>query len=408
MQSPLLGARVGAFSPPLLRTKKIASSAASKINAIAMHLGLPVGALTASFNNTSSSSSPSSSAFSTSATNSAQAATEGDANLPPLKEKTEGKAHPVVIVGSGPAGHTAAIYCARARLEPIMYEGFMAGGVAPGGQLTTTTEVENFPGFPKGISGPDMMDLFREQSVHHGTQIHTETISKVDLKSWPFKLWLEGKETDLPILARSLIIATGATARRMRIPGEEKYWQAGISACAVCDGAAPLFRKKPLAVVGGGDSAAEEATFLTKYASKVYVLGFQGYGGKAVGKPKIEVVWNVVPVEAKGNGKVLESLEVEDTKTGERRSLAVNGLFYAIGHVPNTSFLVDENGKSQIELDDAGYIKVQAGTSYTNVEGVFAAGDVQDRRYRQAVTAAGSGCMAALDAERWLELQGHH
>ncbi|KAJ3102167.1 thioredoxin-disulfide reductase [Phlyctochytrium planicorne] len=377
-----------------------------------MHLIPPatvVSAVSTPATNNPTSSGTSSHAFSTSS--------GGSTTPAPIAEKVEGgDVHPVVIVGSGPAGHTAAIYCARARLRPVMYEGFMAGGIAPGGQLTTTTEVENFPGFPKGISGTGMMDLFRQQSVNLGTTIHTETITKVDLKSWPFKLWLEGKENYDPLLARSIIVATGATARRMRIPGEEQYWNAGISACAVCDGAAPLFRKKPLAVVGGGDSAAEEATFLTKYASKVYVLvrrdklrASKVMGERLLANPKIEVIWNVVPVAAEGDGNLLQNLVLEDTKTKERRNLSVNGLFYAIGHDPNTKFLVDsETSKPQVELDDGGYIKVTPGTSYTSVEGVFAAGDVQDRRYRQAITAAGSGCMAALDAERWLELQGHH
>ncbi|KAJ3040059.1 thioredoxin-disulfide reductase [Rhizophlyctis rosea] len=322
--------------------------------------------------------------------------------------------HSVVIVGSGPAGHTAAIYCARANLNPVMYEGFMAGGIAAGGQLTTTTDVENFPGFPKGISGTEMMDLLRDQSTRFGTTIHTETISKVDLTSRPFKLWLEGREQEPPVLASSLIIATGATAKRMRIPGEEKYWQAGISACAVCDGAVPIFRNKPLAVVGGGDSAAEEATFLTKYASKVYVLvrrdklrASKVMADRLLNNPKIEVLWTTVPVEAQGDGRLLKNLVLKDTRNGETRDLNVNGLFYAIGHVPNTGMLRAEGMESQVELDQDGYIIVKPGSSLTNVEGVFAAGDVQDRRYRQAITAAGSGCMAALDCERYLESQDH-
>ncbi|KND01480.1 thioredoxin-disulfide reductase [Spizellomyces punctatus DAOM BR117] len=322
--------------------------------------------------------------------------------------------HPCVVVGSGPAGHTAAIYLARANLEPVLYEGYMAGGIAPGGQLTTTTDVENYPGFPEGISGTDLMDRFRQQSARFGTKIHTETISKVDLSSRPFKLWVENKEDQEPILARSVIIATGATAKRMRIPGEETYWQAGISACAVCDGAVPIFRRKPLAVVGGGDSAAEEATFLTKYASKVYVLvrrdklrASKTMADRLLRNPKIEVLWNTVPIEAKGDGKLLKSLILKDTKTSETRELPVNGLFYAIGHTPNTGIVATGGGPDgrgpQLQLDRDGYIITKPGTSLTSREGVFAAGDVQDRRYRQAVTAAGSGCMAALDCERWLE-----
>ncbi|TPX50359.1 thioredoxin-disulfide reductase [Synchytrium endobioticum] len=323
--------------------------------------------------------------------------------------------HNVVILGSGPAGHTAAIYLARANLKPVMYEGFLAGGVAAGGQLTTTTEVENYPGFPKGVSGPEMMEAFREQSLKFSTTIHTLTISKVDLSKRPFKLWVESKEDETPILAKSIVIATGATARRMHLPGEETYWQQGISACAVCDGAVPIFRKKPLAVVGGGDSACEEATFLTKYGSKVYLLvrrdqlrASKVMADRVKSNPKIEILWNKIPIEAKGDGKLLKALTIQDTQTKDERNLNVNGLFYAIGHSPNTAILKGIDGKSQVELDSDGYIRVQAGTSYTNVEGVFAAGDVQDKRYRQAVTAAGSGCMAALDCERWLSAAGVH
>ncbi|KAJ3091564.1 thioredoxin-disulfide reductase [Quaeritorhiza haematococci] len=322
----------------------------------------------------------------------------------------------VVIIGSGPAAHTAAIYAARAMLKPVLYEGMMAGGIAPGGQLTTTTDVENFPGFPEGVSGYKLMELFREQSVKHGTTIHTETVSKVDFSRRPFRLWLENKEDENPVLAKSVIVATGATAKRLHIPGEETYWSAGISACAVCDGAVPIFRNKPLAVVGGGDSACEEATFLSKYGSKIYVLvrrdqlrASKVMAERLLSNPKVEVLWNTVPVEAKGDGKLLKSIVLQDTKTKETRDLQVNGLFYAIGHAPNTQIFTTGGGpdgtKPQLELDKDHYIVVKPGTSLTNVEGVFAAGDVQDKKYRQAITAAGSGCMAALDAERWLETQ---
>ncbi|RKP10383.1 thioredoxin reductase [Thamnocephalis sphaerospora] len=314
----------------------------------------------------------------------------------------------VAIIGSGPAGHTAAIYCARANLSPTLFEGFMAGGVAPGGQLTTTTDVENFPGFPEGISGPDMMDKFREQSERFGTTIITETISKVDLSARPFKLWREGAESAEPDTADALIVATGATARRMNLPGEETYWQRGISACAVCDGAAPIFRNKELAVIGGGDSAAEEAIYLTKYASKVHVLvrrdklrASKVMGDRLLKHPKVQVHWNTVATETKGDGKLLSELALKSTKTEEASALQVSGLFYAIGHVPNTSFL-----GGQLDVDADGYLKVVPGSSKTNVSGVFAAGDVQDRRYRQAITAAGSGCMSALDAIAWLEEHG--
>lgn len=321
--------------------------------------------------------------------------------------------HKVVIIGSGPAGHTAAIYLARANLKPVMFEGFMAAGVAAGGQLTTTTEVENFPGFPEGMTGSQLMDRMREQSIKFGTIIHTETVSKVDFSQRPFKVWREGsdeKEEDA-ILADSIVIATGATAKRLFINGEDQYWQAGISACAVCDGAAPIFRNKSLAVVGGGDSAAEEATYLTKYAEKVYVLvrsdklrASKVMADRMQRHPKIEVLWKKVPVEAKGENGLLTELVLEDTSSKEHSSLKVNGLFYAIGHKPNTDLF-----KQYLSTDDIGYLKVKPHeghpSTYTDVEGVFACGDVQDKVYRQAVTAAGSGCQAALDCERWLEAQ---
>jgi len=315
----------------------------------------------------------------------------------------------VVIIGSGPAGHTAAIYTARANLEPLMYEGFLAGGIAAGGQLTTTTEVENYPGFPKGIMGPDLCQNFRDQSEHFGTEIISETITRVDFSQRPFKLWQEyqDSDSDTPVLAESVIIATGATARRLHIPGEEKYWQCGISACAVCDGAVPIFRNKPLCVIGGGDSACEEALYLTKYASKVYVIhrrdklrASKVMAERLLKHEKVEMVWDSIPVEAKGDGKLLNAVTIENVKTKEKTDLAVNGLFYAIGHKPNTEIF-----KGQIDLDDNGYIKTTPGTSYTSVEGVFACGDVQDTRYKQAITAAGSGCMAGLDCERWLAAQ---
>ncbi|KAI8804494.1 hypothetical protein BJ742DRAFT_824742 [Cladochytrium replicatum] len=326
-------------------------------------------------------------------------------------------AHPqhvkVIIVGSGPAGHAAAIYLARANLSPVLYEGFLAGGVAAGGQLTTTTEVENYPGFPIGVSGPELMESMKTQSLKFGTTIVSETISKVDFSSRPFKLWREGTEDSEAdaILADSVVIATGAIAKRLHIPGEEQYWQAGISACAVCDGAVPIFRNKHLVVVGGGDSASEEATFLTKYASKVTVLvrrdklrASKAMADRLLKHPKVEVLWNKFPVEAKGNGRLLTSLVIEDTKTGEKSELEASGLFYAIGHHPNTDIF-----KGQVELHENGYMKTfqkdGVQSTYTSVEGVFACGDVQDWTYRQAITAAGSGCMAALDCERWLEGQ---
>jgi thioredoxin reductase (NADPH) len=305
----------------------------------------------------------------------------------------------VIIIGSGPAAHTAAIYCGRANLNPLMFEGMMAGGIAAGGQLTTTTEVENFPGFPEGISGPDLMARMREQSVKCGATIKTETIDKVDLKGKTFQVFA-GSQT---IEARALIIATGATARRMGLPGEDKLWQRGISACAVCDGALPLFRNKPLVVIGGGDSAIEEATHLTKYASKVYIIhrrdelrASKAMQERAFANEKIEIVWDSVPIEALGE-QMLSGVKVKNVKNEEEKVLEASGLFYAIGHTPNTAFL-----ENQIDLDDTGYILTKPGTAKTSIEGVFACGDVQDKRYRQAITASGSGCMAALEVEAYL------
>lgn len=291
-------------------------------------------------------------------------------------------------------------------------------GVAAGGQLTTTTEVENFPGFPKGITGSEMMDLFKEQSTRFGTEVITETIHRVDLSSRPFKLWTEDEQSNEKpsLLAESVVLATGATAKRLFIKGEDFYWNRGISACAVCDGAIPIFRNKPLAVVGGGDSACEEATFLTRYGSKVYLLvrkdklrASKVMADRVLANPKIEVMWHTSAIEAHGDGKLLTSLTIEGTdgpKKGQHWPLEVNGLFYAIGHEPNSKFLLNKAGdekhaKNPIEVDADGYVKVQPGTTLTNIEGVFACGDLQDKRYRQAITAAGSGCMAALDCERW-------
>jgi thioredoxin reductase (NADPH) len=311
----------------------------------------------------------------------------------------------VVIIGSGPAGHTAAIYLARANLEPVLFEGFMANGFAAGGQLTTTTDVENFPGFPSGVLGPELMDKFREQSVRFGTQVITETVSKIDLSRRPFRYWREDKEREEDAeTADAVIIATGASAKRMNLPGEETYWQSGISACAVCDGAVPIFRNRPLAVIGGGDSAAEEATYLTKYGSKVYVLVRKGelraskiMQKRLMNNPKIEILWNTEALECRGDGDLLRSLTIKNNKTGKISSLDVNGLFYAIGHTPATSLV-----SSQLTCDSEGYIITVPGTTETSVKGVFAAGDVQDKRWRQAITSAGSGCMAALEVERLL------
>ncbi len=304
----------------------------------------------------------------------------------------------LIIIGSGPAGHTAAIYAARARLNPLMFEGMFAAGVAAGGQLTTTTEVENFPGFME-ISGPLLMEKMRAQSLHYGARIVTETVEKVDLSQKPFKVWAAGEEFQ----ANALIIATGATAKRMHLPGEEKLWQKGISACAVCDGALPFFRNKVLAVIGGGDSAVEEASYLTKFASKVLMIvrrdvlrASKVMQERAKSNPKIEILFNTVPLEVLGD-KSVSALQIKNVQTNAETTLELGGLFYAIGHIPNTAFL-----EGQVELDETGYIKTKPGSTKTSVQGVFAAGDVQDKIYRQAVTSAGTGCMAALDAEHFL------
>lgn len=275
----------------------------------------------------------------------------------------------VTIIGSGPAAHTAAIYLARAEIKPTLYEGMMANGVAAGGQLTTTTEIENFPGFPEGLTGSELMDKMRLQSTKFGTEIITETVSKVDLSSKPFKFWTEFNEDEEPITTDAIILATGASAKRMHLPGEETYWQKGISACAVCDGAVPIFRNKPLAVIGGGDSACEEAQFLTKYGSKVFMLVRKDHlrastimQRRSEQNEKIEILYNTVALEAKGNGKLLNALRIKNTQSNEETDLPVNGLFYAIGHTPATKIVAD-----QVNVDEAGYIKTVPGSSLTSV-----------------------------------------
>jgi len=309
----------------------------------------------------------------------------------------------VVIIGSGPAGYTAAIYAGRANLKPVVFEGFQAGGL-PGGQLMTTTEVENFPGFPEGITGPELMDLMKAQAERWGAELYTEDVIEVDLTQRPFTVRSEERE----FKTNSVIIATGATAKRLGLGSEHQFWSRGISACAICDGATPIFHGAELAVVGGGDSAAEEAIYLTKYGSKVNLLvrsekmrASKAMQDRVLSNPKITVHWNSEPLDVFGNDNHMEGIKIRNTKTGEESKLHVKGLFYAIGHNPNTSLF-----KGQLELDDVGYVVTKPGSPETSLEGVFAAGDVQDHEYRQAITAAGSGCAAAMLAERWLSFTG--
>ncbi len=308
----------------------------------------------------------------------------------------------VAIIGSGPAGHTAAIYTARANLQPVMFEGFSTGGI-PGGQLMTTTEVENYPGFPAGIQGSELMEALRQQSLKFKTRIFTEDVTTVQMTKRPFTV----TSADRTITAHAVIIATGATAKRLHLPGESRLWNKGMSACAVCDGALPVFRNKPLIVIGGGDSAAEEASFLTTFASKVYLVHRRDQlraskimQERVLHNAKIEIIWNTVVSDVLGQDAV-SAVRLKDVATGKERELPCGGVFYAIGFTPNTSLFT-----GQLELDVMGYVITTPGSTATSVPGVFACGDVQDKKYRQAITAAGSGCMAALDCERWLLTEG--
>jgi len=316
----------------------------------------------------------------------------------------------VVIIGSGPAGWTAAIYAARAQLDPVVYVGVPKqnpGPVLPGGQLMLTTEVENYPGFPEGVAGPEMMAQFQKQGERFGTKVVGRDIVSVDFSKSPKELTTDKGDV---VKAHAVIVATGATANWMGLENELRLAQigGGVSACAVCDGALPAFRDQPLAVVGGGDSAMEEATYLTKFGSKVYIIHRRDQlraskimQERFLSKPNAEVLWNKVVTDVLGDEKIT-GIELEDTVTGEKSALDVAGLFVAIGHTPATGFIRE----SGLEFDDKGYIVLRSRSSATNIAGVFAAGDVADARYRQAITAAGMGCQAALDAEHWLGKQG--
>ncbi|MCC6384589.1 MAG: thioredoxin-disulfide reductase [Bacteroidia bacterium] len=302
----------------------------------------------------------------------------------------------LLIIGSGPAGYTAAIYAARADLKPVLYQ-----GLQPGGQLTTTTEVENFPGYPDGTMGPEMMEHFRKQAERFGADIRFGHATDVDFSGAVHKITIDGSKV---VDAEAVIIATGASAKWLGLESEKRLNGFGVSACATCDGY--FFRKQDVAIVGAGDTAAEEATYLAKLCNKVYMIvrrdemrASKAMQHRVMNTPNIEILWNTVTLEILGD-KTVSGVKVKNTKTAEEKILKVEGFFVAIGHEPNTGIF-----KGQLDLDSNGYIKTKPGTTYTNIPGVFAAGDVQDHVYRQAVTAAGTGCMAAIDAERWLALK---
>ena len=311
----------------------------------------------------------------------------------------------VVIIGSGPAGLTASIYAARANLKPLLIEGFSAGGLIPGGQLMFTSEVENYPGFPEKVTGQELMARFREQAERQGTEIVTADVDKVDFSARPFKVWVE----DTLYLASSVIIATGARANYVGLPSEDALKNKGVSACAVCDGA--LFRGQEVVVVGGGDTAMEEATYLTSLCSKVTLVhrrdefrASKTMSDRVKSNPKIKILYSHAVDEVLDiRADQVTAVVVKNLKTGDKHSIPCGAMFVAIGHTPMTELFV-----GQLEMHPNGYLKTEPGTTRTSVAGVFASGDVQDFTYRQAVTAAGTGCMAALDAERWLSAQGAH
>ena len=311
----------------------------------------------------------------------------------------------VLIIGSGPAGFTAAIYSARAQLNPIVIEGEPSSTTdQPGGQLMLTTDIENFPGFPEAITGPELMANMRAQAARFGADLRVTKVQKLDATSRPFKAWLTD-DVEPSITADTVILATGARSLMMGVPGEERLLSHGLSTCATCDGF--FFRGQDIAVIGGGDSAIEEATFLTRFASSVTLVHRRDslraskiMQDRAFKNEKIKFAWNTQVVEVLGDEKV-SGMKVKDTISGEERVLDVTGIFVAIGHIPNTTLVT-----GQVDLEENGYVRTGIG-SFTNIEGLFAAGDVQDHVYRQAITSAGSGCIAAIDAERWLEAQGH-
>lgn len=320
--------------------------------------------------------------------------------------ETDHAVRKVLIIGSGPAGLTAAIYTARANLSPLMIEGEPSStGDQPGGQLMLTTEVENYPGFPEGIMGPELMRNFREQALRFGTEILTAKVSKVDFSERPFKVWVGDTSVEPTYLTESVIISTGAEALMLGLEAEERLLGHGLSTCATCDGF--FFREQDVAVIGGGDSAIEEAMFLSRFASSVTIIHRRDQlraskimQDRAFDNPKLKFMWNTVVDDMVGDTSV-EALSVRDVVTGETRDVPFAGVFVAIGHRPNTDLF-----KGQLDMKENGYLVTQGSSTLTNIEGVFASGDVQDDYYRQAITAAGSGCMAAIDAERWLESQG--